>query len=205
MASEITHIVFADRLFKEKDNVFNKRDFFIGTVFSDIRYLRVIEREKTHFQNLKTTDVLNEKSSFTAGLKFHSLLDEVREKFIVSHNIYSLIPDFKYITQSVKLLEDETYYQHITDWTNITDFFSIVLPGELVFDVSEQDIKKWHRILQKYFSQKPTDESRREITLALGFPEQICNEINEYIREIRLNFQVEQIIKNFYNQFDTFL
>jgi len=48
-----------------------------------------------------------------AGVKFHSILDRSREKFIIENDIYSLCPKSKYITQSLKILEDEIFYQYV--------------------------------------------------------------------------------------------
>ena len=81
MAAPITHIVLTDKIFQNHFKDKNKADFYTGTVFPDIRYLGVIDRNKTHFKNLKISDVKKE-TSFWAGFKFHSFLDEAREKFL---------------------------------------------------------------------------------------------------------------------------
>ncbi len=97
MAAPITHIVLTQKIF---DKYFRRLDhqlFFIGTLLPDIRYLGVIDRKETHYKNLSIKD-LNGEKSFLAGLKFHSILDEVREKFIIENDIYSLCMDSKYIT-----------------------------------------------------------------------------------------------------------
>lgn len=82
MAAPITHVVLTAKIF---DNFFQdkvKKDFFIGTLFPDIRYLKVIDRDQTHFSNLSISDLKTE-DSFLAGMKFHSMIDVVREKFIL--------------------------------------------------------------------------------------------------------------------------
>ena len=78
MATPITHVVLAAKIF---DNIFKdkiKKDFFIGSLFPDIRYLKVIDRDKSHFENLKLKDLKND-DSFLAGVKFHSIVDIARE------------------------------------------------------------------------------------------------------------------------------
>jgi hypothetical protein len=77
----------------------------MGTSFPDIRYLWVVNREFTHFEKLTIGNIRKDKS-FLAGIKFHSTLDEVREKFIVNNNTYELCRKSKYFTQSLKILED---------------------------------------------------------------------------------------------------
>lgn len=81
MATSITHVVFAQKVFERFFSDKDKLEFFIGTLFPDIRHLGVIARERTHFHNL-TIEEIQRKSSFMAGVMFHSLLDEVREAYI---------------------------------------------------------------------------------------------------------------------------
>lgn len=72
MAAPITHIVLADKVWAQFLSSFNKNDFFIGTSFPDIRYLKVINREKTHFKNQSINDIKSD-DSIIAGIKFHSI------------------------------------------------------------------------------------------------------------------------------------
>lgn len=116
MANQITHIVLAEKLSDRLFSIFDREAFLIGTVFPDIRYLKVIERDKTHFKGLSFQDILDEKNSFIAGMKYHSLVDEVREKYMIENGVYTFIPPSKYITQALKIFEDEVLYQNVLDW-----------------------------------------------------------------------------------------
>ena len=129
MAAPITHIALTEKIFDKffKDKI--RKDFFIGTSFPDIRYLKVIDRDKTHYDGLSVSGLKNDES-FSAGVKFHSILDHVREKYIVENDIYSLCPDSKYITQSLKILEDEIFYRHIKDWTVYIGYLNEILQAE---------------------------------------------------------------------------
>lgn len=207
MAAPITHIVLTEKVFDKFFSDKKRQDFYIGTVFSDIRHLEVVDRKSTHFplQELKLEDVKKEQNSFTAGLKFHSLVDDVREKFIESKNVYSLIPESKYKTQVLKLLEDELYYDKVKNWVEFVNFLDDILPEETSFNIQERDIKKWHEILQKYFSHKPDKEIRKNLAKELNFSEEGQKEIVNFVEEIRSSERIKQIIEEFYNNFESFL
>ncbi|HRZ95859.1 MAG TPA: hypothetical protein P5262_04835, partial [Candidatus Moranbacteria bacterium] len=180
MAAPITHIALTEKIFDKffKDKI--RKDFFIGTSFPDIRYLKVIDRDKTHYKDLSIVDLGNDES-FSAGVKFHSILDHAREKFIVENNTYSLCPESKYITQSLKILEDEIFYQHVKDWTIYTEYLNEILQAERNYRVAEKDLKKWHSLLQQYFQKQPDEDAVKNFTLGIGFTEEVTSEINENI------------------------
>ena len=204
MAAPITHIVLTQKVF---DNFFKdkiRKDFFIGTSFPDIRYLKVIDRNKTHYNSLSISDLGNDES-FSAGVKFHSILDHAREKFIVENDTYSLCPESKYITQSLKILEDEIFYQHVKDWTVYAEYLNEILQVERDYGIAEKDLKKWHSLLQQYFQQQPDNDAVRNFTLGIGFTEEIADEINQNIDLMRANKKIINIIENLYKNFDSLI
>jgi len=207
MAAPITHIVLTEKVFDKHFSDKNRKDFCIGTVFSDIRHLKVVDRKRTHspLQEVSLKDVIQEKNSFTAGLKFHSLVDDFRERFIKSKDIYSLIPESKYKTPILKLLEDELNYDKVKDWNKIVTFFDDILPEELDFNIKEKNIRKWHDILQRYFSKKPNKESIEMIAIDLPFPKEVQKEIINLVKQIRPNKEIKQATKEFYNNFESSL
>ncbi len=201
MAAPITHIALTEKIFDKffKDKI--RKDFFIGTSFPDIRYLKVIDRDKTHYKDLSIVDLGNDES-FSAGVKFHSILDHAREKFIVENNTYSLCPESKYITQSLKILEDEIFYQHVKDWTIYTEYLNEILQAERNYRVAEKDLKKWHSLLQQYFQKQPDEDAVKNFTLGIGFTEEVTSEINENIAKMKTNKKIIKIIENLYKNFD---
>jgi len=204
MAAPITHIALTKKIFDKffKDKI--RKDFFIGTSFPDIRYLKVIDRDKTHYDGLSIADLGNDES-FSAGVKFHSILDHAREKFIVENDTYSLCPESKYITQSLKILEDEIFYQYVKDWTVYAEYLNEILQVERDYEVAEKDLKKWHLLLQQYFQQQPDNNAVRNFTLDIGFTEEIADEINQNIAVMRANKKIINIIKNLYKNFDSLI
>jgi hypothetical protein len=204
MAAPITHIALTEKIFDKFFKNKKKKDFFIGTLFPDIQYLKVIDRNKTHYNNLVLND-LEKDNSFLTGVKFHSILDIAREKFIVANNVYSLCPESKYITQSLKLLEDEIFYQHIEDWNEYIDYLNEILPDEINFGVAKSDIKKWHLLLQQYFLKQPNKRSITDFILGIDFSQEAADKINIDIEKMRANKKIINIIKNLYKNFDLLL
>lgn len=205
MANQITHIVLTEKISNKIFGIFDREAFIIGTVFPDIRYLKVIDRDKTHFKGLSLKDVLAEKNSFTAGLKYHSLVDEVRERYMIEKGIYTLIPTSKFITQALKVYEDEVLYPTVSTWAQITAYLDTVLidEKELVKDINK--IKMWHSLMSEYFKSNPTDNSRRIFILNIGFSEEISTEINKTIDQMRKVPKVREIILNLYKDWDSIL
>lgn len=196
MANQITHIVLAKKISDELFDKFDRPDFLVGTIFPDIRYLKVIERDKTHFKSLYFNDVLEEKNSFVAGMKYHTLVDEVREKYMVEKDIYSLIPSSKFITQALKIYEDEVLYPNVSDWDNMITYLNTVLPEEIELVGQINKVETWHSLMQEYFKEPPTDVSRKNFILGVGFSDEIAIEINDLISRMRQIPKVREIILN---------
>ena len=88
MPAPVTHILLALSilpLLPGKD----AQEFLLGTSFPDIRYLGVIDRKKTHDPKPSWQKVMQEKSSFKAGMEFHALADKIHDKYMSSHEYMS--------------------------------------------------------------------------------------------------------------------
>jgi hypothetical protein len=204
MATPITHIALTEKVFDQFFKGKIRKDFFIGTLFPDIRYLKVIDRDETHYNHLSISDLGNDES-FSAGVKFHSILDHVRENFIVVNNTYSLCPESKYIKQSLKMLEDEMFYQHVKDWTVYADYLNEILQVERDYGIVAKDLKKWHSLLQEYLQQQPDNDAVRRFALGVGFTEEVVDEINYNKAVMKTNKKINDIIENFYKSFDSLI
>ena len=202
MATPIAHIVLTDKVFGKYFKDKNKKDFFIGTSFPDIRYLANIEKKTTHLSYNK------EKNSFKAGMRFHSLIDEIWNKFVRSNDnfiLYSKSRNSVNDITSLKLLEDELLYGKINNWKQYIKFFDEVLSDELSFNIPEKKIKKWHKILQKYFLRKPNDSDRENLLKFLGFSKEIIDEMNHNVNLMKNDQIIVQAIMGLYNDFESIL
>src|SRR5579863_8628809 len=150
MAAPIAHIFLAVQMLASLfHGLFNEREFIIGTSFPDIRYLRVVSREETHFSHVTLDDILEETDSFRAGMLFHSFVDEQREAYIVAHGFYGKIPSFKFTTQSLKFAEDEIL-RTIFNSAHYRSYFNEIIAQERMYNIDEKHIKMWHTYLQEY-------------------------------------------------------
>lgn len=201
MAAAATHIVLANKIYKSYFTDKDFSEFIVGTSFPDIRYLGVVDRSVTHFYNLKIDDLKNE-DSFTAGLKLHSLVDEVREKYVKQNGLYQLFPQSQFITQSVKFFEDRVLYKHLDNWQEIVKSFDHVYKSELAFGVGEGDIKKWHDLLITFLSKTPVDQDIYDFVERIGKPKEVAHEMIGVINGASDSKKANQIIMSFYNNFE---
>lgn len=201
MAAPITHIVLAEKIFTKFFGDKNKKDLYLGTSFPDIRYLGIIEREKTHFHDLKIQE-LQTLPAFEAGLKLHSLVDEVRETFVQAQGIYQLAPDSPYTTLAIKFFEDQILYHKVKNWPEIAAYFSEASQAELAFGLKNADILVWHQFLRSYFTNGPTEQGVRDFVKTVSRPAVMAEEMIKINRAMADNQQIIKIINDLYERFE---
>jgi hypothetical protein len=204
VAAPITHIVLADKVFEKYFPKKSKGSFYIGTSFPDIRYFGVIERDKTHFypHNISQLEKL---SSFETGLKFHALVDKVRENFVRSKKIYSLLPDSPFITQAIKFFEDRMLFEERANWEEIIYYFDTILDEEIAFGIKMKDLKKWHEYLKSYFSSPPCDQKVEEFVSTIERPKEMAYEIIRLNNIMSKSQEVKDIVQDLYTNFESLL
>lgn len=203
MAAPITHVVLTDKVYKKHFSDKDKKEFYIGTSLPDIRYLGVIERNKTHFKNLSLQDVMNH-NSVEAGLKFHSLVDNVRKQFMQKNNYYSLFLKSDLQTQASKVLEDRVLYNKVDSWSEIISYFNKICIGELDLGIERNALEKWHQLLRTYFANSPDDKDTVAFTTGMGFPLERAQEIITVIKGSEVK-SAKKIILEFYDNFEELL
>jgi len=218
MAAPVTHVILTQKVFSKHFKDKKREEFFTGTLFPDIRYLGAIKRSKTHSFNLSLEEA-KKGNSFEAGLKFHSLLDETRSSFLKKQpeRLYRAFiksaavkskfnrKDWVLAHQNLKLLEDEIHYEKIKNWGIYVDYLNNILKQELSFNIPRQIVRKWHRLLQEYFSQKPNDNSRKKMLLGFNFSKKAIQKENLVIKKLKRNSYLQRKIAEFYNKFEEFL
>lgn len=197
MAAPITHILQAEIIYNKYFSDRSRKEFFIGTCFPDIRSTGVIEEEKTHFKNLSFYDLENE-SSFWAGLKFHSIVDNHRKDFLAENKIFDILPKIAHIKESLKLFEDEYYYDLVKRIPDYIDFMKDILTEELAFGIKEKELRYWHKSIIDYLSRKPDDDSRIKHYLDKGFSAKSINAMNENLVTLRSDENATSYCENLY-------
>ncbi len=203
MSAPITHIALAEKFFSRHGTDKNRREFFVGTSFPDFRYFDNLERQTTHFRGVTLAEI-KKLDSFAAGLKFHSLVDELWEKFFTKQPDYPFVLEPKHLTGlSLKFLEDEIYYRWVKDWPEVIGFLDKIFPKELEMDDSSsaEEIEAWHKILADYFSQAPDDESRRKFLRSSEINDDLAGELNQFVANLRGNQRALAVIGEFYDYF----
>lgn len=202
MAAPTTHIVLTEKVFEKNFSKKDKKEFYVGTSFPDIRYLGVIDRNKTHFNETNMEDVLKS-DSFLAGMKFHSLVDRVREDFMNDKNLYSLFPESPFLIQAVKVFEDKVLYPKVLDWKKVIHFFDDIDRNELGLGIEEKDILRWHHLLRHYFSQ-PIDNDAiiKMFNADLGRPREMVDGIISVLKNVSDKDKATKIVEDFYENFE---
>ncbi|MFH1601536.1 MAG: hypothetical protein ABIB61_01110 [Candidatus Shapirobacteria bacterium] len=200
MAAPITHIVLANELYRKYFSDKEKRAFYVGTSLPDIRYLGVIERDKTHCRNISLVDLL-EKDSFNAGLLFHSLVDKTRQQFMEKNSYCSLFPKTGVFVRALKVFEDRILYNKINNWPKIISCFNKVYKPELDLGIKSCDIKRWHQLLKNYFARKPEDKDSIAFTTGIGLSLETAQETVNAIKMLDAK-KAKKTVIDFYNKFE---
>lgn len=197
MASQISHIVYADKyLNKYPSNKINRDEFILGTVFPDIRRVaKNIKRSDTH-STLGPIDLnFNGLSSFRAGWEFHLYCDIKREEILNQHNFYSIKGTTDFVCTSSKLLEDRIIYNQYDNWKKLESFFKNPPEINTGINVSHETFKYWYAILAEYISQKPNEEIIKRLILHLPALADKADDIVGSIGELEKNKEAIKILE----------
>jgi len=206
MAAQITHTVLARKFYDQFLLVEDEQKYFVGSVFPDIRYLKVIRRNQTHWQsfNLKKA---KEKGPFYLGIMVHSLTDIVRSEFVFTNpevkKELSKQKDQRLFSVALKLLEDEIIYPKISDWGKYVNFLTKPLDEELLFGIDKDKINLWHKLLQENFSYLPNNQTRSDFLSKLGVDKDYISQTNNLIRKIKRTGVFIKMIEELYDKFES--
>ncbi len=201
MAAPAAHVVLAEKIRRKYFSGNDELDFYVGTLFSDIRYLGGIRRDQTHFADVNLSS-LADVDAFTAGLMVHSYVDVNREKFVAENDFYALCPKSRFITQSVKIYEDMLFYDLIGDWNHYLRFLDKVIEPERRFGLADDILEKWHDILRDYLSAKPDPGSIRRFVMAAGYSSDNADEVISNISAISGDPRINDVLLSLPRYFD---
>ena len=69
--------------------------------------------------------------------------------------------------------------------------------------MSEEDIRGWHGRLQKYFAQKPNEETRRFSLVDNEATGDFLKQVNVFIEQMRANKEITESLNDFYDKFES--
>jgi hypothetical protein len=192
-------MVLTSKVFDRFFSRFDKREFFLGTVFPDIRKFGLVEREATHFLGATINQVLEAKTSFAAGVIFHNLVDELFYDNLI------LIPGMKGDGNKigvVKLLADELLYKKVENWREIANYFQDTITEELNFNMEQVTILKWHKILAQLFIEHPNNKNHLEFMMSINFILEKAKARIIFLDQIRESGEFGKFILDFYDNFE---
>jgi hypothetical protein len=178
--------------------------FWAGTLFPDIRHLGVVSRRRTHMEGV-SLETLAGANDFATGMRVHVWVDATRDQFLREANMKELLPWHPFVPHALKLLEDEFLYEKFDDWNLIHRVLSKVYDEELEYVHSKQHVLTWHSILQNYFQQAPTDESRLALSKAIGLSGNSAMEINSVVKLLRSDEETEKLMERFLRHLELLL
>jgi hypothetical protein len=160
-ASPLFHAAIAEKWLETFENYTpsEERDFLLGTLFPDIRYLAAIPRQVTHESGLTLEKIYATQDPFLKGMRVHVFVDMIREKFVKEQKILDKLTKAsgdKIL--SLKFLEDEILYSmRKTDASlYISDYLKSFAEAELRFNIPLEILSDWHEINANYFRDKPS-------------------------------------------------
>lgn len=139
-----------------------RRDFMIGTLFPDIRYMGHVSRSQTHEKHVTLEQIDKEKNYFKKGMLFHAYVDEQHEKFTNRSKAYQNLPkDIKSSREIfIELISDEIIFDQAWIKPIATDI-NTVINDEKILGLTEFDLYPWHMLLNAYFMDPPSQNLQR--------------------------------------------
>jgi hypothetical protein len=200
MAGPITHIVLTDKIFDKYLNKFSKIDFLMGSCFSDIRYLKVLDRDSTH-DDLVEPDELLGNNSFMAGVEFHALIDKVREDFLLTKKNYAPLLQIPVVCWMMNFFEDEVLYEKFNGWPELTEAFKLIPYQQIKFDLDKKTIDGWYALLREYFA-VCSSQTRESLLVKNGFSARFAAEVNEFIDDLKNKHRHREVVLELYDKIE---
>lgn len=161
LASQISHIIYAQEYFEENELLpEEKEEFILGCTFPDIRRIDGnIKRKDTHLRFYPLDLDFENLTPFEAGWKFHLYCDMRREEILNQYDFYSMKYTEEFYRQPAKMLEDEILYDRYDNWEKIANYFNDVPIISNDINVSKESFELWYSILANYIEKKPNNNS----------------------------------------------
>jgi len=176
----------------------------LGTLFPDIRALKVIEREQTHFTGVTYDQIKQVPDSFRRGFLLHSLIDEVREDYVQSKGAYRGLPTSYLTTVALKVCEDIALYDKVKDWHEYIEYLNHFSHHEEQFGIPAGAIQTWHKLHGAFFANSP-DKNITTFAQGIGLGKEEVDEVTRLMAIIRESKVVDTYLYDFYDNLEDLL
>ncbi len=204
MPGPVTHIILTDKIFDRYFPEKNRRLFYLGTLFPDIRYMGVIDREQTH-PAVSSMEEITGQSDFHAGIAFHALTDHIKREFMAAHHPTNKRAAGLNSGFLLKLAEDVHAYTYRNNWQPIVDYLDHIPEETAAFGLSPRHLAAWHRLLQQYLSQPPEPEHLISLAQQAGIQQAAGSQATPNLADIKNNKAVASLVADFFEQFDSLI
>ena len=211
-ATPIVHLILALNALAYLPSGVNKDHFLAGNILPDFRYMAELGRLDTHEEEgtVCWNDVINEESSFLAGMKFHSLVDLAREDWLVRNSIYDKLEETASAHTAHKFYEDSVVWNELMKKGYIVgslqnysnDERNFLIKKRVLFDTAQ----KWHTAVEEYASKKPDEESIKRFVLDTFGPKttmRTADAIKKDFQKIKERTDLESSVHHFCDGFMT--
>jgi len=197
MPAPFFHLALTEKVFDSSFAQLSLNRFVVGTLFPDIRYLKVTDRGQLHIETFFLSDI-STSDSFTAGMQFHSLVDNSKQRFNQEHGLYNKYNGIKGLGLAIKVAEDAILFRYVKKTKAYIKALSRVYPEQLQYAIPPIFLKTWHVLLQQYLSRAPGAVTLTTIAGTLGFSELQIISLNRTYRTILRDNSVRDAVLWFY-------
>ncbi len=202
MPGPVTHIAITDKVFDRLFAGMDRRMFYIGTLFPDIRYMGVINRSATHFDRVSVADIRREEP-FKAGVMFHSLVDKARQQFMGENPVYEDHHTDMQPGWIAKIAEDTFFFSYAKNLPAVSKYLDTILPQETECAIPQTVIKTWHNILKTYIKNKPSAATLKTLSAFMGIPNEKVAAMTGILNKITEDENIKKSLYDFYRNFET--
>ncbi len=204
MPGPVTHIILADKVFDRYFQGKNRRLFYLGTLFPDIRYLGVIDREQTH-PEVSSMEEVAAQGDFRAGMAFHALTDHIKRGFMAAG--VETKPPAAALKSGflLKLAEDVHAYAYRNNWQPIAAYLDHIPDEAAAYGIGRTHLATWHRLLQHYLSKPPEPEQLIGLARLAGIPQFAADQSMPNLAAIKNNQAVAALVADFFEHFEALI
>jgi hypothetical protein len=189
MVGEIAHVIYGARLLSHIGDSVSDASYWNGIIFPNITRIDVKTRHSTHPTKVSIANLCGS-NDFLTGMRVHAWIDDM-------HRDVPDVSDHPLVPYARTLLEDELLYDAFIDWDVVRKALQTIHPDELYYVHERASVRRWHDILQTYFSNKPNNDSRVSFSQAIGLSKVTAQEVNVIVNTLRNNPKIHNTLEHF--------
>lgn len=204
MAGEISHVIYAARVLTALTGRVSHHSYWVGTVFPDIYRLHIAHRYPTHPRPVTLSNIVGQ-NDFRTGMRVHAWIDETRCRYMHERRAYERLPWHPLLPYAFELFEDEMLYAAYDDWDIVRRALTTIHPDETTILHEQFQIQQWHRALETYFRETPSDSSRIAFGTSIGISEATSSDANTLVAMLRRNPTAKEILNGYLEELEHML